>query len=189
MGNVTGQDSTVEGVPGRYATALFQLARDGDALDAVTADLDNFHAMLDESDDLARLVRSPVYTADEQNRAVTAVLGKAGITGLAANFIGLVAKNHRLFAIGDMIKAYRKLLAGHRGEVTAEVSSAETLSDTQIDALKQALKETVGRDVQLDTKVDPALLGGLIVKVGSRMVDNSLRTKLNNLKIAMKEVG
>ena len=88
-----------------------------------------------------------------------------------------------------MIKAYRKLLAGHRGEVTAEVSSAETLSDTQIDALKQALKETVGRDVQLDTKVDPSLLGGLIVKVGSRMVDNSLRTKLNNLKIAMKEVG
>ncbi len=183
------QESTVEGVSGRYATALFELALEAKSLDEVGSDLDGFQAMLDDSADLLRLVRSPVFSANDQNRAVRAVVDKAGIGGLASNFIGLVAKNRRLFAVSDMIRDYRKLLAAHRGEVTAEVTSAEKLSDAQVTALKAALKEKVGRDVLLDAQVDPALLGGLVVKVGSRMIDTSLRTKLNNLKIAMKEVG
>ncbi len=183
------QGSTVEGVSGRYATALFELALEANSLDDVSTDLDAFQGMLDVSADLMRLVRSPVFSADDQNRAVNAVIEKAGITGLAANFVGLVAQNRRLFVISDMIRDYRKLLSAHRGELTAEVASAETLSDDQVAALKEALKEKMGRDVQLDASVDPALLGGLVVKVGSRMIDTSLRTKLNNLKIAMKEVG
>ena len=183
------QDSTVEGVSGRYATALFELALEAKSLDDVGAALDAFQDMLEMSTDLTRLVRSPVFSADDQNRAINAVIEKAGITGLAANFIGLVARNRRLFAVSDMIRDYRKLLAVHRGEITAQVASAEKLSEAQVAALKEALKEKVGRDVQLDASVDPALLGGLIVKVGSRMIDTSLRTKLNNLKIAMKEVG
>ena len=186
---MTGQVSTVEGVSGRYATALFQLALDAAALDEVGADLTTFQAMLEDSEDLMRVVKSPVFSADDQNRAVNAVLAKAEITGLCANFIGLVAQNRRLFVILDMIRDFRKLLASHRGEVSAQVTSAEALSDAHVDALKAALKEQVGRDVQLETQIDPELLGGIIVKVGSRMIDSSLRTKLNNLKIAMKEVG
>lgn len=183
------QETTVEGVSGRYATALFELAVEGKALDEVSSALDTFQDMLNASEDLTRLVRSPVFTADEQNRAIRAVIDKAGIGGLAANFIGLVARNRRLFAMPDMIRDYRKLLAAHRGEVTAEVASATKLTAAQVKSLKAALKEKVGSDVQLDSRVDPGLLGGLVVKVGSRMIDTSLRTKLNNLKIAMKEVG
>lgn len=186
---LTGHVSTVEGVSGRYATALFELASDTGALDDVNADLATFQGMLEESADLMRLVMSPVFSADDQNRAVKAVLERAGIAGLCANFIGLVAKNRRLFVVMDMIRDYRRLLSAHRGEVSAQVISAETLSDTHVDALKAALKEQVGREVQLETQVDPSILGGLVVKVGSRMIDTSVRTKLNNLKIAMKEVG
>jgi len=181
--------STVEGMPGRYATALFELALSEGSLDAVGSDLDRFAALVAESPDLARVVRSPVFTPEEQSRAVAAVLGAANITGLAANFISLAARNRRLFAIGDMISAYRKLVAAHRGEETAQVTSAEPLSEDQVNRIKQALKASVGRDVQIDTKVEPGILGGLIVKVGSRMIDGSLRTKLQNLRIAMKEVG
>ncbi len=186
---MAGQDSIVEGMPGRYATALFELARDEKALDEVEAALGGFRDMLDESEDLMRLVRSPVFSADEQSRAITAVLDKAGIAGLAANFIKLATQNRRLFAVRDMIGAFQQLLANERGEVTAEVSSAHKLTAAQIKSLKAALKSSVGRDVQLDSTVDPELLGGLVVKVGSRMIDSSLRTKLNNLKHAMKEVG
>jgi F-type H+-transporting ATPase subunit delta len=186
---VTGRESIAEGMPGRYATALFELAREGKSLDAVADALARFQSMLDASADLVRLVRSPVFTADEQMRAVTAVLDKAEIGGLAANFIKLVTKNRRLFAVADMISAYRRLLAAHRGEVTAEVASAHALTAAQVKSLKASLKKAVGSDVQLDSSVDATLLGGLVVKVGSRMIDNSLRTKLNNLKIAMKEVG
>lgn len=176
-------------MPGRYATALFELAEAGKAFDEVDRDLTRFSELMDSSDDLVRLVRSPVFSADEQGRAVTAVLDKVGIGGLTGNFIKLVAKNRRLFAIRDMIRAYRTLLAEHRGEVTAEVTSAEKLSDAQLTALKDKLKTSMGRDVQVESRIDASLLGGLVVKVGSRMVDSSLRTKLQSLKIAMKEVG
>jgi F-type H+-transporting ATPase subunit delta len=134
-------------------------------------------------------VASPVFSADEQFRAVAAVLDKAGIGGLTANLIKVAAKNRRLFVVPDMITAFGRILARHRGEVSAEVTSAEPLSDRHVAELKAALKSSLGKDVALEAKVDPSLIGGLIVKVGSRMIDGSLRTKLNSLKLAMKEVG
>ena len=133
-------------------------------------------------------MRSPVFGADEQLKALSAILAKAGITGLAANFLRVITTNRRLFAVRDMIRAYRALVARHKGEVTAQVTVAEKLNDKNLDALKAALKSvTGGKDIDLDVKVEPAIIGGLIVKVGSRMVDSSLRTKLNSIKLAMKE--
>jgi F-type H+-transporting ATPase subunit delta len=173
---------------GRYATALFELARDNKAVDAVKKDLDQFDALANGSADLNRLVRSPVFGADEQLKALSAILAKAGITGLAANFLRVITTNRRLFAVRDMIRAYRALVARHKGEVTAQVTVAEKLNDKNLDALKSALKSvTGGKDIDLEVEVDPAIIGGMIVKVGSRMVDSSLRTKLNSIKFAMKE--
>lgn len=173
---------------GRYATALFELARDEKVVDAVKADLDGFAAVMADSEDLRRLVRSPVFGAEEQTKALAAVLDKADIKGLTANFLKLVASNRRLFAVSDMIRAFRALVAKHKGEVTAQVTVAEKLSDAHLEALKSALKSvTGGKAVDLNVKVDPAIIGGLTVKLGSRMVDSSLRTKLNSIKNAMKE--
>ena len=172
---------------GRYATALFELAAQANAVDAVKADLDRFDALIGDSADLARLVRSPVYSADEQGHAMSAVLQRAGIGGLAANFLKLVTANRRLFAVPDMIKSFRALVAKHKGEATAEVTVAEKLKDEHVEALRAALKAVSGKDVDLDIKIDPAIIGGLVVKLGSRMVDTSLRTKLNAIKHAMKE--
>jgi F-type H+-transporting ATPase subunit delta len=173
---------------GRYAGALFELARENKAVDAVRSDLDRFDTMIAESADLNRLVRSPVFGAGEQLKALSAILDKAGIGGIAANFLRVVTTNRRLFAIRDMIRGYRALVARHRGEVSAQITVAERLNDTNLGALRDALKNvTGGKDIDLDVKVDPAIIGGLIVKVGSRMVDSSLRTKLNAIKIAMKE--
>ena len=186
---MTAKEHTVSGMPGRYATALFELAAEAKSTDKVGEDLNAFQAILDGSDDLQRLVSSPVFGAEEQLGAIDAILAKAKIGGLAANFIRLAAKNRRLFAVSDMISAYRALVAEARGEMTAEVTSADKLSAAQVTKLKSALKAVVGRDVQLATKVDAGILGGLIVKVGSRMVDSSLRTKLQNLKTSMKGVG
>jgi F-type H+-transporting ATPase subunit delta len=182
-------NSPVSTVAERYATALYELASEEGALGPVEADLNRFAALLDESEDLRRLVRSPVFAAEDQKRAVAAVLDKAGLGGLVGNFIKVVAGNRRLFAVPDMIVAFRRRLARERGEVTAEVTSAEPLSDKHVADLKAALKASLGKDVSLETSVDPALIGGLVVRVGSRMIDGSLRTKLNSLKIAMKEVG
>ena len=172
---------------GRYATALFELALEANAIEAVKDELDRFDALIAESADLTRLVRSPVFSADEQLQALSAVLERAGIRGLAANFLKLVVRNRRLFAVRDMIKAFRNLVSKYKGEATAEITVAETLKDQHVDALRAALKSVTGKDVDLDVKVDPAILGGLVVKLGSRMVDNSLRTKLNAIKHAMKE--
>jgi F-type H+-transporting ATPase subunit delta len=185
---VAGEDHTVFGMAGRYATALFELALENKAVDAVKKDLDQFDALIADSADLNRLVRSPVFDADEQLKALSAILAKAGIGGLAANFLRVITTNRRLFAVRDMIRAYRVLVARHKGEVTAHVTVAEKLSDTHLEALKSALKSvTSGKDIDLDVKIEPAIIGGLIVKVGSRMVDSSLRTKLNSIKLAMKE--
>jgi F-type H+-transporting ATPase subunit delta len=173
---------------GRYATALFDLALEANAVEAVKADLDHFDALVAESADLKRLVRSPVFSAEEQLQALAAVLDHAGIGGLAANFFKLAASNRRLFAVRDMIKAFRTLVAHHKGEATAEVTVAEPLKEAHVDALRDALKAVTGKDVNLDVKIDPTILGGLVVKLGSRMVDSSLRTKLNGIKHAMKEV-
>ena len=185
---MAGEVSIVSGMAGRYATALFELARDDKSVDAIKTDIDRFAAMLSESEDLRRLVRSPVFGAEEQLKALTAVLEKAGITGLTANFLKLVTANRRLFAVDGMIRGFRTLVAKHKGEVTAEVTVAETLSGAHLDALRNALKAvTGGKAVDLNVKIDPAIIGGLAVKLGSRMVDSSLRTKLNSIKLAMKE--
>jgi F-type H+-transporting ATPase subunit delta len=188
VSDVAGQDPIVAGMAGRYATALFELALEQKALDAVKTDLERFDALLAESADLQRLVRSPVFTSEEQLRAIAAVLDKCGISGIAANFVRLVTRNRRLFAIGQMIRAFRHLVARHRGEVSADVTVAERLSEAHLGALKEALKSvTGGKDIELDVRVDPAIIGGITVKLGSRMVDASLRTKLNAIKFAMKE--
>jgi F-type H+-transporting ATPase subunit delta len=186
---VANEDPSVSGVSGRYATALFELARDQKSVDAVKADLDRFDAMLADSADLRRLVRSPVFSADAQARALTVVLEKAGISGISANFLKVLTANRRLFAVADVIRAFRALVAKFKGEATADVTAAETLNDKNLDALKAALKTVTGKDVALNVKIDPAIIGGLVVKLGSRMVDSSLRTKLNSIKHAMKEAG
>jgi F-type H+-transporting ATPase subunit delta len=179
-------DQTVSGVPGRYASALFDLATEEKSVDKVGGQLAAFRAALEGSADLQRLVRSPVVKAEDQTAAVTAIASKAGLDGTALNFLKLVARNRRLAAAGDMIRAYQSLVAAAKGEIEAQVTSAEKLSDKHVKDLKAALKASLGRDVQLSTRVDGSILGGLIVKVGSRMIDNSLKTKLDNLKIAMK---
>jgi len=178
----------ITGMAGRYATALYELALEARALDPVKADLDRFDALIEASQDLNRLVRSPVFSAEEQEKALAAIMQKAEIGGLAAKFIGLVAKNRRLFALREMVKAFRALVARHKGETRAEVTAAEPLSETHLNALKAALNSTTQKEVALDIRIDPAILGGLIVKLGSRMVDASLKTKLNSIKLAMKEV-
>jgi F-type H+-transporting ATPase subunit delta len=186
---VAAEDPSVSGVSGRYATALFELARDEKSIDAVKADLDQFDAMLNDSADLKRLARSPVFAADTQSKALSAVLDKAGITGISANFLKVLTANRRLFAVSDVIRAFRALVARFKGEASADVTVAEPLSDKNLDALKTALKAVSGKDVTLHVKVDPSIIGGLVVKLGSRMVDSSLRTKLNSIKHAMKEAG
>lgn len=179
----------VSGVAERYASSLFDLALEAGSADSVGAELDRVQAMIDESSDLKRLIASPVFSAEEQTRAIAAVAGKAGIAGLVGNFLQVVASNRRLFAIPGMIKAYRAIAARHRGEINAEVTSAHALSAAQETELKAALKGVTGKDVAVSVTVDPSILGGLIVKVGSRQIDTSLRTKLSTLKLALKEVG
>ena len=179
-------DQTVSGVPGRYASALFELATEEKATEEVGRQLARFGSAIDQSDDLRRLVRSPVYSSEDQIGALQGVAMQLGLSGTTINFLKLAAKNRRLSALPEMIKAYATLLATSKGEIAGEVTSAEPLSAAQLDDLKAALKSALGRDVLLSTRVDSSILGGLIVKVGSRMMDNSLKTKLQTLKIAMK---
>ena len=174
---------------GRYASALFDLAREGSALDDVASDLKAVDAMIDGSADLARLVHSPVIPREDQGQAIDAVLETAGIGDLARRFIGLVARNRRLFALRDMMAAYRTLLADHRGQTTARVTSARPLTDEQIARIESQLAGIVDQEISLTTDVDESLLGGLVVRVGSRMIDSSLKTKLQGMRTAMKEAG
>lgn len=176
----------VSGLAGRYATALFELAVEQDALDAVANDLASWRAMLDESADLRRLVASPVIGREDQGRAMAALAERANIGALAGKFIGVLASNRRLFALADTIRAYDSLVAARRGEVTADVTSATALSDVQTQALITSLKSATGREVRLSAAVDETLIGGLVVKVGSRMIDASLKSKLQSLRLAMK---
>jgi len=186
---VAGESAFISGMAGRYATALFELALENNSLDAVTTELDRFDALVAGSADLARLVRSPAFTAEEQVKALTAVLAAVGIGGISAQFLKVVALNRRLFAVRDMIRDFRLLVARRRGEVTARVTFAEKPSDTHLAAIADALKAVTRKEVKVDVKIDPAIIGGLVVQLGSRMVDSSLRTKLNAIKHAMKEVS
>jgi F-type H+-transporting ATPase subunit delta len=186
---MTGIDQVVFGMPGRYATALYDLAVEREVVDEVKADLDRFEALVAESDDLKRLVRSPRWTAELQGKALAALLNRAAIDGLAGSFLKVVISNRRLFAVSEMIEAFGRLVAHHRGEVIAEVTFAEAPKEAHVAAVAEALKELADKDVKVDVKIDPSIIGGLIVKLGSRMVDTSLRTKLNALRHAMKEAG
>lgn len=177
----------VSGVAGRYASALFEVAKDGNAIDQVARDLDSFDRMLSDSPDLARLVRSPIFTSEEQVKAVSTILDRAGIGGIAANIIRLTASKRRLFIVPDLIRAYRALVAQSRGIVSASVTVAEEPSPRVMEDIRSALREMAGSEVDVGVKIDPALIGGVVVKIGSRMVDASLRTKLNSIRIAMKE--
>ena len=183
------QGSIVSGIAGRYATALYELADQEKAIDSIDAELGRFIDLLNESEDLRELVKNPVFSAEDQTRAVAAVLDKAGLSGLGANFIKLVASKRRLFAVRSMIDAYRAIVADRRGLLSAEVTVAEKLNDANRQSVEEALKSVTGKTVTLVEKVDPAIIGGLIVKMGSKMVDSSVRTKLNSIKLAMKEVG
>jgi F-type H+-transporting ATPase subunit delta len=186
---VAKSSSSISGVAERYAGSLFDLAVEANTVVQVEADLTRFEALLSASEDLVRLIRSPVFSAEEQSKAIGAVLKSADITGLAANFLSVVANNRRLFAVPAIIKAFRKIAAEARGEIAAEVISAHALSTTQEQELKATLKGVAGKDVAITVTVDPSLLGGLVVKIGSRQIDTSLKTKLASLKLALKEVG
>ncbi len=183
-------DSTsASGLAGRYAAALFELADDKKELDSVAADLRGLREILKGSEDLQRLIRSPLYSREQQSQALTAILEKSGAGDLTRRFVLTVGQNRRLFALPQMIDAFLAELARRRGEVTAEVTSAAPLSDAQQGALDKVLRKEYGDKVQLDLKVDESLIGGLIVRVGSRMIDGSLKSKLRKLEFAMKGIG
>ena len=177
------------GLAERYAAALFDLADERRALDAVAGDLRELRTMLHESGDLVRLLRSPVVSRAEQGKAIAALSERAGLAALTRDFLGLVAKNRRLFAVPAMIEAYLKKLAERRGEITAEVTVAHKLTEARQAALLEQLRHTVGARVVVDIRVDPSLLGGMIVKIGSRMVDASLNSRLQRLRLAMRAPG
>lgn len=181
--------SGVSGLAGRYATALFELALERKALDRAAEDLTFLKDMLEASDDLRRLVRSPVISRDDQAKAMAALLDRMDAHDLTRRLIGLLAEKRRLFALAQVIDAYAKLLAAHRGETTALVVSAKPLTAEQRQGVSATLAKVVGREVAIDAGVDPGLIAGLVIKIGSRMVDSSLKTKLAKLQLAMRAVG
>ena len=171
---------------GRYALALFELARDEKQLETVGASLGAVRQALAESDDFRALTTSPLIGRTESARAIAAAARAMGLDPLTTNFLGVAARNRRLSQLGAVIRAFNLLAARHRGEITAEIVSARPLDDDQVDAIKASLRTRMGRDIAVDLDVDPAILGGLVVKIGSQMIDGSIRTKLNNLAMAMK---
>jgi F-type H+-transporting ATPase subunit delta len=179
----------VSGLADRYAAALFELADERRALDAVAEDLRQLRAMLAASSDLTRLVRSPILSREAQGKAIAALAEEAQLSQLVRDFLGVVARNRRLFAVPAMIGGFLRKLAERRGEVTAEVTAAQPLSEAQLEALTEQLRRSLGRRVAVEIRVDPALIGGLIVKVGSRMIDASLASKLRRLQLAMKSAA
>lgn len=185
---MTSQKAIVSGLSGRYALALFDLAVEKDALSAIEADLVGLRGLLAESDDFQGLVTSPVLSREEQLKGISAVAASVGFSQLTINFLSVLASNRRLDALSSILRALEQLLADHRGEVKASVTSSSALTKTQLSALQKNLKSAIGRDVAIEQSVDESLLGGLKVKVGSRMIDSSLKTKLDNLAIAMKGV-
>lgn len=171
---------------GRYALALFELANEQKKLEAVGRDLAAVGQALGESDEFKALTTSPLIGREEAVKAVEATAGAMRLDTITANFLGVLARNRRLAQLPNVIRAFNLLSARHRGEITAEVTSAHPLDDGQLDAIRQNLRTRMGRDIAVDLNVDPAILGGLVVKIGSQMIDGSIRTKLNNLALAMK---
>jgi F-type H+-transporting ATPase subunit delta len=183
---VAAETSSTAGLAGRYATAFYELADEAKALDAVAADLAQLKKLIGESADLRQLISSPLVPRDQQAKAMLGIVARAGFNDLTRRFVGAVAKNRRLYRMTAIIDAFTAILADRRGEMTAEVTSAKPLSSAQADAVGAALRGALGRKVAVDLKVDPRLIGGLKVKVGSRLVDASLANKLQRLQLAMK---
>ncbi len=177
------------GAGGRYANALFELAEEAGELDRAERDMQALGEALEASEDLRRLIRSPLYDRDEQSRAMAAVAEKMGLSDLVGKTIGVMAARRRLFMLGDVLWVFNRLMAEHRGEVTAEITAARKMSDTQRKALADTLKKAIGQEVRLNVTVDERIIGGLVVKVGSKMVDTSIRSRLAALQNAMREVG
>ena len=183
------QDSVLVQIARPYAQALFDLARSENAVDAVEGGLDAVATLASENQDFARFLRSPVINAEQKAAALDALLEQAKPQPIVANFLRVVARNGRLFALPATVKAFKELAAKERGETTADVTSAAVLSADQLRSLAETLKAKIGKTVTLTQHVDPSLIGGLVVKVGSQMIDSSLKTKLAAMKVAMKEVG
>ena len=181
--------SLTAGAAGRYSTALFELAGEDNSRDQVEKDLAAVQAALEDSTDLDQLIRNPMYTREQQGKAMAAVADKMGLSSTVKNVIGLMASKRRLFALPQMIAGYQALMADLRGEMSADVTAARELSDAQVQALSEQIKAATGKDVKLNVTVDEGIIGGLIVKVGSKMIDTSIRSRLNSLQNAMKEVG
>lgn len=181
--------SPVSGVADRYAQSLFDLARDDGAIETVESELVAFQKLIDDNADFRRLVESPVFSSDDQMKAIDAIVGEVRPSELTGNFLRVVASNRRLFVLPGIIRGFRQYAAEHRGEVAASVTSAHKLSAAQRKELAGALGSYAGKTVTMTESVDSTILGGLIVKIGSRQIDTSLRTKLNSLKLALKEVG
>ena len=177
------------GIAARYATAVFGLAKEAKDLEALETDVDALDAAVRESADFRDLIHSPVYSRGQQGAAVGAIAGKMALSELVANTLRLMAAKRRLFVLPQLITVLRALIAEEKGEVTAEVTTARKLSDKQTKALAETLKKAVGKDVKMNVAVDAALIGGLVVKVGSKMIDTSIASKLANLQNTMKEVG
>jgi F-type H+-transporting ATPase subunit delta len=187
---VAQEQSIVSGMAGRYAQALFALAQEQNSIEQVAAELTAFQALIEQSSDLRYLIRSPIVPADVQAKALAAILKRANVTGITSNFLQLVATKRRLFAIAKMIKSYLALADQARGIVHAQVTVAEPLSENHLAALQSALQEVAGgKSVEVAVKVDSAIIGGLVVKLGSRMIDSSLKTKLETIRTRMKGVG
>lgn len=187
--NIVSENLTITGLAGRYAIALFDLGQEAKSLDKVAQDMSTVQALLVESSDLKGLTVNPVFSSEEKGRAMAAVVAAAGIDKLVANFIGVVSANGRLDQLENILSEFNRILAHHKGEVNASVVTAHKLTKAQLDALKAKLKSMVGSDVNVETDIDESLLGGIVVKIGSCMIDSSLKTKLANLEESMKEVG
>jgi F-type H+-transporting ATPase subunit delta len=185
---LTAEKAIVSGLSGRYAKALFALAQDQKSVETVDTDLDHLKALLSDSTEFAYIVKSPVLSRPQQGKAVAALAGDLALSGLTQNFLGVLAKNRRLNILAATIRDFKSLLASHRGEETAVVTSARPLNKTQVTALTAKLKAMAGRDVAIDAQVDDSLVGGLVVRLGSRMIDGSVATKLDSLERAMKGV-
>ncbi|WP_299926348.1 F0F1 ATP synthase subunit delta [uncultured Pelagimonas sp.] len=187
--DVSESASISSGIAVRYATAIFEIVQENKNLPKLEANLDDLSAALDDSADLRELISSPVFSREEQGQAVSAIANKMGLIPAVTNALGLMAEKRRLFVLPQLIAVLRDMLAEEKGEVTADVASATALSDAQAVKLAETLKASVGKDVKINATVDESLIGGLVVKVGSKMIDTSIRSKLNSLQNAMKEVG
>ncbi len=181
--------SISSGIASRYATAVFDLATEDKAIDGLAADLDTLDSAMAESAELRDLMSSPIYSRDEMQAGIGAIASAMGLGATLANALKLMASKRRLFVVPAMVATLRDMIAEQKGEVTADVTTAKALTKTQSEKLAKALKAAIGKDVNLNTTVDESIIGGLVVKVGSKMIDTSIRSKLNSLQNTMKEVG